>query len=159
VQSLAVHSVGGLIGSPLSIAGKTVVWQATSRTDHMTDSNLRKRAAHRRRVQAALQQILNDPQVMPNVDCEDLVVSVSRVEFGHTVREIYIDVLGRWRHPVDPDAESPYQKYLRESCERGEEGVFDDLTDVLHSPHLTNVIAVELQHRLRLLYTPVIRLL
>ena len=56
-------------------------------------------------------------------------------------------------------SESPYQKYLRESSERGEHGVFDELTDVFHFLHLTNVIAVELQKRLGLLYTPVIRLL
>ena len=46
----------------------------------MANINTRKRAAHRRRVQAALQDILNDPGVMPNADCRDLVVSVSRIE-------------------------------------------------------------------------------
>src|SRR5262249_16931649 len=61
-------------------------------TIDMANINERKRAAQRRRVQAALQQILNDTGVMPNADCPDLVVSVSRVEFGRTVREIYIDV-------------------------------------------------------------------
>lgn len=63
----------------------------------MGNINHRKRAAHRRRVQAALHQILNDPSVMPNADCVDLVVSVSRVEFGRTVREIFIDVMGESR--------------------------------------------------------------
>ena len=66
----------------------------------MTHINERKRAAHRRRVQAALQEILNDPAVMPNADCADSVVSVSRVEFGSTVAEIFVQVHGRWR--LDP---------------------------------------------------------
>jgi hypothetical protein len=61
----------------------------------MANSNTRKRAAHRRRVQVALQEILNDPAVMPNADCADLIVSVSRVEFGRAVREIFIDVFGQ----------------------------------------------------------------
>lgn len=119
--------------------------------------NHRKRAAHRRRVQAALQQILNDPAVMPNADCADLVVSVSRVEFGDTVREIYIDVKGRGRLSRDQWPEHPYDRYARESCERGEEGAFADLTDVFFFPALTERIASELQKRLGLLYTPIIR--
>src|SRR5262249_44287176 len=122
----------------------------------MANINHRKRAAHRRRVQAALQQILNDPAVMPNVDCSDLVVSVRRGEFGRTVREIYIDVFGHWRLSHDQWTENPHDKYQREAEARGEGG-YADLTEVLFFPELTEVFARELQKRLGLLYTPTIR--
>ena len=123
----------------------------------MANINHRKRSAHRRRVQAALQQILNDPGVMPNADCRDILVSVSRVDFGCTVREIYIDVLGEWRLSLDQWPESPYEKYARENREKGGIGAFADLTEVFIFPALTDVVARELQKRLGLLYTPVIR--
>lgn len=93
---------------------------------------------------------------MPNVDCSDLVVSVCRVEFGRTVREIYIDVLGEWKKSSDQWEENPHNRYLREAQLRGEQ-TFSDLTDVFIFPSLTEVIARELQKRLKLLYTPVIR--
>jgi hypothetical protein len=73
------------------------------------------------------------------------------------VREIYIDITGRWRLSRDQWPEDLYAKYERESCERGEEGPFADLTDVFFSPAFTDVIARELQIRLGLLYTPVLR--
>jgi hypothetical protein len=123
----------------------------------MANINGPKRAAHRRRVQAALQQILNDPGVMPNADCPDLVASVSRVEFGRTVREIYVEVTGRWRRSLEQLPEHPYARCERESYERGDEGAFADLTDVLYFPAHTEVIARALQKRLGLLYTPIIR--
>jgi hypothetical protein len=122
----------------------------------MANINTRKRAAHRRRVQAALQEILNDPAVMPNADCLDLVVSVSRVEFGRTVREIFIDVLGLWRRPPNQWAESPHDKYMREAQAQGKD-TYTDLTDVFLFPQITEVVARELQQRLGLSYTPVIR--
>ncbi len=122
----------------------------------MANINHRKRAAHRRRVQAALQEILNDPAVMPNADCPDLVVSVSRVEFGRTVREIYIDVLGEWRHSPDRSTENPDERYMRETRAKGKE-TYADLTDVFLFPTFTEAVARELQKRLGLLYTPVIR--
>jgi len=122
----------------------------------MGNINNRKRAAHRRRVQAALQQILNDPAIMPNADCSDLVVSVSRVEFGRTVREIYIDVLGSWRQSRDQWVEYPHDRYMREANANGKE-TYADLTEVFMFPTLTEVVARELQKRLGLLYTPVIR--
>jgi hypothetical protein len=122
----------------------------------MENINHRKRAAHRRRVLAALQQILNDPAVMPNADCPDLVVSVSRVEFGRTVREIYIDVLGEWKRSRDQWAEMPHDRYMREAQAQGKE-TYADLTEMFMFPSLTEVIGKELQKRLGLLYTPVIR--
>jgi hypothetical protein len=122
----------------------------------MENINHRKRAAHRRRVQAALQQILNDSMVMPNADCPDLVVSVSRVEFGRTVREIYIDVFGQWRQSRDQWAENLHDRYMREAQAKEEE-TYADLTEVFMFPTLTEVVARELQKRLGLLYTPVIR--
>src|SRR5262245_51140414 len=88
---------------------------------HMANINHQKRAAHRRRVQAALQEILNDTGVMPNADCRDLVVSVSRVEFGRTVREIYIDVLGQPRRSPDQWAEKPHDKYTRSARTKGKD--------------------------------------
>jgi hypothetical protein len=122
----------------------------------MANSNTRKRAAHRRRVQAALQEILNDPAVMPNADCPDLVVSVGRVEFGRTVREIFIDVRGAWRRSPDQWIESPHDRYMREARAKGND-TYTDLTDVFIFPEITEVVARELQKRLSLLYTPVIR--
>jgi hypothetical protein len=122
----------------------------------MANINHRKRAVHRRRVQAALQEILNDPTVMPNADCPDLVVSVSRVEFGRTVREIYIDVLGAWRRSCDQWTENPHDKYMRQAQGKGTES-YADLTDVFIFASLTEIVARELQKRLGLLYTPVIR--
>jgi hypothetical protein len=122
----------------------------------MTNINRRKPAAHRRRVQGALQQILNDPAIMPNADCPDLVVSVGQVEFGRTVREIYIDVFGEWRQSRDQWTENPHNRYMREAQARGEE-TYADLTEVFMVPALTEALAKELQKRLGLLYTPVIR--
>jgi hypothetical protein len=121
----------------------------------MANINTRKRAAHRRRVQAALQQILNDSTVMLNADCPDLVVSVSRVEFGRTVREIFIDVRGHWKLSRDQWAENPHDRYMREASAKGEE-TYTDLTEIFIYPSLTETIARELQKRLGLLYTPVI---
>ena len=60
----------------------------------MANINIRKRAAHRQRVQATLSAILNDQAVMPNVDCPNLLVVVSQVEFGRTVREIFVRCYG-----------------------------------------------------------------
>lgn len=122
----------------------------------MANINERKRAEHGRRVLAALQEILNDPAVMPNADCEDLVVSVSRVEFGRTVREIFVDVFGRSRRSHREGEEAPHDRYMREAAAKGRD-THTDLTDVFVWPALTEVIARELQHRLGLLYTPVIR--
>jgi hypothetical protein len=122
----------------------------------MQNINIRKRAAHRRWVQTALQQILNDPAVMPNADCSDLVVSVSRVEFGTTVREIYIDVQGRWRISPDRWTQDPHARYMEQARAQGKE-TYADLTDMFFFPELTEVIATELQSRLGLLYTPTIR--
>lgn len=117
--------------------------------------NIRKRAAHRRRVQAALQEILNDPAVMPNRDCPDLVVSVSRVEFGRTVREIYVDVFGQRRRPHQPGSENPHDRYMREAEARGET-TYIDLTDVFIFANITRIVAEELKRRLGLCYVPTI---
>ncbi len=122
----------------------------------MQNLNQRKRAAHRRRVQAALQSILNDPAVMPNPSCPDLVVSVSRVAFGRTVREIYIDCYGEGRQSRDQWEENPHDRYMREAQARGKE-TYADLTEVFDFPGLTEIVAKELQKRLGLLYTPVIQ--
>ncbi len=122
----------------------------------MANINMRKRAAHRKQVLTALHEILNDPSVMPNADCPDLLVSVSRVEFGRTVREIFIDVLGEWRLSRDQWVENPHDRYMREAEDKGE-NTYADLTEVFIFPKLTEVVARELQKRLGLLYTPVIR--
>ena len=124
----------------------------------MSAINKRKRAAHRRRVQAALQAIFNDPAVMPNADCRDLVVSVGRVEFGSTVREIYVEFRGRWRRAPGPGDEPRHQRYLREAAARGED-TYVDLTDVAMFPDIMRCVAEELRRRLGLLYTPEIRCL
>ncbi len=120
-------------------------------------SNEAKRAAHQRRVQAALTDIFNDPTVMPNADCEDLVVSVRRVEFGKTVRDISIDVSGDWRGAVEDPFASYHEKYMRAARDRGEE-TYVDLTDVTRSARLMEVVARELSRRLGLRYVPDLRL-
>ena len=122
----------------------------------MANINKRKRAAHRRNVQAVLQDILNDTRVMPNADCPDLIVSVGRVEFGRIVREIYINVVGRWRHCPDQGTENPHDKYMREARVKGKD-TYTDLTDVFVFSEITEIVARELRKRLGLLYTPIIR--
>ncbi|WP_020474744.1 hypothetical protein [Zavarzinella formosa] len=122
----------------------------------MSNINIRKRAEHRRQVQEVLGGILNDPAVMPNVDCADLIVLVSHVEFGRTVREIYVRFFGYHRRTLAPGEERPHVRYQREADLRND-GVYDDLADVIHNPKLFQLIAVELQKRLGLLYTPEIR--
>ncbi|MBT5021039.1 MAG: hypothetical protein HON04_20095 [Planctomicrobium sp.] len=124
----------------------------------MQQIHLRKRLAHKRRVQTALHQILNDPSVMVNANCPDFVVSVSRVEFGRTVREVYIDVVGRARAEVCNTDEPLHDKYMREAKECREE-TYIDLTDMFVFTEFTEIIARALQERLSLQYTPVIRLL
>ncbi len=87
----------------------------------------------------------------------DLVVSVRRVEFGRTVREIFIDVFGESRMSRDQWAEPrTTRRYMREARAKGKD-TYIDLNDMFDFPSLTEVIACELQKRLCLLYTPVIR--
>ena len=122
----------------------------------MTNVNVGKRAAHGRRVCAAVHEILNDPAVMPNADCPDLLVSVSRVAFGKTLAEIYLDVHARWRRPASFGAEAPHDKYMREARERGKD-TYIDFDEVFYFPQITEVVSRELQRRLGLPYTPVLR--
>ncbi|MEP3479105.1 MAG: hypothetical protein ABJZ55_07660 [Fuerstiella sp.] len=122
----------------------------------MQNVNTQKRLAHKRKVQAALQCILNDPAVMPNADCADLVVSVSRIEFGRTVREIFIDVFGRPRAAISQVDEPMHDKYMREARERGED-TYIDLTDMFVFPKLTAVIGAALPKQLQLQYIPMIK--
>ena len=72
------------------------------------------------------------------------------------MREIYIDVLGEWKRSPDQWAEMPHDRYTREAQAQGKE-TYADLTEVFMFPSLTEVIGKELQKRLGLLYTPVIR--
>jgi hypothetical protein len=122
----------------------------------MANINVRKRAAHRQRVQAALSAILNDPAVMPNVDCPDLLVVVSQVEFGRTVREIFVRCYGLPRRPIGPGEVSHHVRYQREADLRSD-GVYDDLTDLQYFGTLSALAGAELQRRLDLLYVPKIR--
>jgi hypothetical protein len=100
----------------------------------MANINTRKRAAHRRNIQSTLQQILNDSAVMSNADCPDLIVSLSRVEFGQTVQEIFIDVFGEWRLSRDQWVENPHDKYMREAHAKGDDTYIDQLM-CLSSPN------------------------
>ena len=122
----------------------------------MGNVNVRKRAEHRRRVQETLGAILNDPAVMPNVDCPDLVVVVSQVEFGRTVREVFVRCYGLPRRPIGPGEESHHVRYQREA-DLNSDGVYDDLGDLHYFGRLSAVAGAELQKRLGLLYTPEIR--
>lgn len=108
----------------------------------MHRSNDRKRARHRRRVLFALRAILNDPSVMPNADRRDLVVSVSHVDFGRTVRDIYVDFYGVRKRPQE--AKGYHERYLHEAKERGER-TYVDLTDVAHKPGWRHIVELELQ--------------
>ena len=65
----------------------------------MSNINVRKRIRYRRKLFELLQDVLNDPNVMPNADCGDLVVMVKDIAFGRTVREIFVDVIGHWKTP------------------------------------------------------------
>ena len=89
-----------------------------------------KRADHRKRVMTALHEILNDPNVMRNSDCPDLVVNVCEVDFGKTVRTIYVDFVGHYKDPER--AKTSHERYTKESHEKGLDGVYDDLTDVAY---------------------------
>lgn len=121
----------------------------------MSKLNLKKRAAFRRRVQIALQEILNDAAFMQNVDCADLFVTVTDIEFGRTVRDIYLAVRGHPRRALGSGEEPRHEKYMKQAKLRGDSGYLD-LTDVLYFPECREKIATELQHRLKLLFTPTI---
>ncbi|WP_147444556.1 MULTISPECIES: hypothetical protein [Corallococcus] len=92
--------------------------------------------------------------MMPNEDCADLIVSIDALEFGKTVRQIYVDFRGHWRNPEA--AQGAHERYLRQAAARGEE-TYVDLTDVAHLPWLLEKVEIELQHRLGLAYRPQIR--
>jgi hypothetical protein len=112
----------------------------------MTENiNHRKRAAHERRVREVLTDILNDPEVMPNADCRELLVTIRRIVFGRTVRYIFIDLVGQWR---DLDA-------TRSAPPRVDPYI--DLTDFMHFPEHLEAVSLELQRRLKLRYTPQVR--
>jgi hypothetical protein len=122
----------------------------------MSAINERKRAAYRERLRPVLQDILNDCAVMPNEDCPDLIVNISAIEFGRTVRHIYVDFQGSWRDPER--AKGVHERYLRQAAARGAD-TYADLTDVATSPRLMETVEAELQRRLGLTYRPVVRLL
>ena len=111
----------------------------------MENINHRKRAAFERRVHVALTEILNDPEVMPNADCRELLVTIRRIVFGRTVRTIYIDFFGHWRNIEQARSAQP----------RIEPDV--DLTDVMYFSEHLDVVSQELQRRLRLQYKPEVR--
>lgn len=88
---------------------------------------------------------------MPNANCRDLVVNINYVDFGRTVRDVYVDFCGLWKHPEQ--SEGRHERYLHEAKERGER-TYVDLTDVAHLPEWRHIVELELQKRLGLLYTP-----
>jgi N-glycosidase YbiA len=120
-------------------------------------SEAQRRAAYRKRVMAALNEILNDPNVMPNSDCPDLVVGVREVDFGESTRTIYVRITGFWKD--EERARTGHKRYERASYASGLEGVYDDLSDVTGLPHLRVIVERELQKRLRLPYQPMIEYL
>lgn len=123
----------------------------------MRNVNIRKRAAYARRVRLALQDILNDSVIMPNADCPDLVVSVIEVQFGGTVREIYVDFYGYSKEPSPwSDKKGAHRRYMTDAVARGEE-TYADLTDVAYFPALMRHVALALQKRLKPRYMPHIR--
>jgi hypothetical protein len=119
----------------------------------MSDSKTRKRAEHRRRVLAALRAILNDPSVMPNSDCPDLVVNVCHVEFGNTLRDIFVDFVGQLRRQREPGEESDHDRYMRRAKELGAD-TYVDLTDVAALAKWRSFVEAERRKRLELTYTP-----
>jgi hypothetical protein len=114
----------------------------------------RKRAAYRERLRPVLQDILNDCTVMANEDCPDLIVSIGAIEFGKTVRRIYVDFHGSWKDPER--ARTAHERYLQQAAARGED-TYVDLTDVSVFPSLMEKVEEELQRRLGLSYRPEIR--
>ena len=119
--------------------------------------NHRKRIEHSNRLMSELQSILNDSSVMPNADCPDLIVSVSKIIFGNTVREIYLLVNAEWKKN-DGTAVLAHQRYLNEAKQLGED-TYIDLTDVFCYPEITASISEELKRRLNLQYLPIIHLI
>ena len=99
-------------------------------------------------------EILNDCTVMPNEDCPDLIVSITAIEFGKTVRQIFVDFHGSWRDPEK--AKTAHERYLRQAAARGED-TYVDLTDVVVFPEFMERVEAELQRRLGLTYRPRIR--
>lgn len=116
--------------------------------------NLSKRSAYRKRLISLLSEILNDPAVMPNSDCGDLVVVIKDVVFGKTVRQIYVDFSGFWKKPEL--ARTAHERYMKEAKAEGRT-TYADLTDVAIFPSLMERVEEEVQHRLGLLYRPEIR--
>jgi len=115
-----------------------------------------KRDEYRKRVMAALQQIMNDPNVMPNVDCLDLLVNVCEVDFGKTVRTIYVDFFGHYKN--SDLAKTAHERYTKQSHANGLGGVYDDLTDVAALSHVRDVLEKALQRKLGLNYQPTIHI-
>ena len=63
---------------------------------------------------------------------------------------------GIWRRPIDQWAEAPHDTYVREARAAGNE-TYVDLDEVFYFPAMTEFVSEELQRRLGLVYTPVIR--
>ena len=120
----------------------------------MSNINVPKRRAYRRRLLSLLSEILNDQSVMPNADCGDIVVVVNDVAFGKTVREIYVDFRGFWKKPEL--ARAAHTRYMEEAKAAGRR-TYADLTDVAIFPALMERVEEEVQRRLGLLYRPQIR--
>ena len=122
----------------------------------MENINSKKRAVYAKKVMIALQRILNDSSIMTNVDSSDLVVSISSVNFGKTVREIYIDVFGYHKKPNS--SLKLHDQYIERAKKSGS-STYIDLTDIFIYPELTHIVACELQMSLKLQYVPTIRLI
>ena len=101
----------------------------------------------------ALRDILNDPAIMPNEDCEDLIVNVFHVEFGRTFQDIYLDFYGCLKRRPEPGEEKRHDRYMRQAHGRGED-TYDDLSDVAYLPEVRRIVELALQKRLGLAHTP-----
>ena len=123
----------------------------------MANVHRQKRAEYRKRVMVALHDLLNDPNVMPNFDCPDLVVNVCELDFGKSVRTIYVDFIGHWKDPGR--AKTAHERYVKQSRERGLEGAYDDLTDVAGLAHNREELEKALQKKLGLNYRPTIHVI
>jgi hypothetical protein len=113
--------------------------------------NERKRKDYSRKLQTALTEILNDELVMPNIDAADLIVTVASVWFGKTVRDINIGVFGRAK--CEQSSQSLHEEYVLQTEQNGN-STYIDLTDLTVYPEFMSAVAIELQKRCNLQYTP-----
>jgi hypothetical protein len=91
---------------------------------------------------------------MTNLDCPDLLVSITALEFGTTVRTIYFDVFG-YRRDESVIRDVAYYEDIARKLGR-DPPWYDDLTDVMCFEKF-DALELALQRRLGLPYRPTLK--